>query len=106
MTTKNVKSKSVRRLEHILGEPLTLALLLRSIREGEEWSLADMGKKIGVTRGHVAAVENGKSVSPEAAARYAKKLGYSAEQFVRLAMQDQLSRAGLRYHISLKPIAA
>ena len=97
MTTKRSKSKTLRQIEKILGGPLTLGLLLRSIREGESWSLADMGEKLGVTRAHVAAIENGKPVSPESAARYAKKLGYSADQFVRFAIQDELARVGILY---------
>ncbi|MBI3072793.1 MAG: hypothetical protein HYY84_11820 [Deltaproteobacteria bacterium] len=50
-----------------------------------------------VTRAFLSNIENGKPVSPEAAARYAKTLGYAEEQFIRLALQDQMRRAGLKY---------
>ncbi len=96
------KSSARRLMEEIVGGPLTLAMCVRAIRETEEWSLADMAEKLGVTRGHVAAIERGKPVSPESAARYAKGLGYSAEQFVRLALQDEIRRAGLRYRVELR----
>ncbi len=100
MTTKR---SSVRKLmEEIVGGPLTLAMSVRAIRETEGWSLADMADKLGVTRAHVAAIERGKAVSPESAARYAKALGYSPEQFVRLALQDEIRRAGLKYRVELR----
>jgi transcriptional regulator with XRE-family HTH domain len=99
MTTK--KSATRRLLEELAGGPLTLAMFVRAIRETEEWSLADMAEKLGVTRAHVAAIERGKPISPESAARYAKALGYSPEQFVRLALQDQVRKAGLRYRVEL-----
>ena len=68
--------------------------LVKAIREGEAWSLADMGQRLKVTRAHVAAIENGKAVSPARAVRYARALGYGEEQFIRLAIQDGLTRAG------------
>ena len=89
------------RLEELTGEALSLGMLMRAIRDGEEWSLADMGAKLRVTRAHVAAIENGKPVSAEAAARYARALRYSPEQFVRLALQDEVQRAGLHYRIDV-----
>jgi transcriptional regulator with XRE-family HTH domain len=99
MTTRRVPARKF--LEQLIGRPLTLAMFIKAIREGEDWSLADMANRLRVTRAHVAAIERGKPVSPEAAARYAKKLGYSAEQFVRLALQDQIRKAGLKYHVEL-----
>ena len=55
-------------------------------------------------------IENGKPVSPVSAARYARALGYSEEQLVRLALQDEIGRAGLHYYVKIvvatKPRAA
>ena len=104
MTIESGKIDAAPFLESLVG-PLTLAKLIKAIREGEEWSLADMARKLKVTRAHVAAIERGKTVSPEAAARYAKLLGYSPLQFVRLALQDELRRAGLKYQVALEPTA-
>jgi plasmid maintenance system antidote protein VapI len=100
MTTRR-RTPARKILEDLAGGPLTLAMFVRAIREGEGWSLADMAAKLGVTRAHVAAIERGKSVSPRSAARYASALGYSADQFVRLALQDQVRRAGLKYRVEL-----
>jgi transcriptional regulator with XRE-family HTH domain len=101
MTTRATKSVTRQKLEALVGGPLTLGMLMRSIREGEGWSLAEMGIKLGVTRAFIANVENGKAVAPESAVRYARLLGYSEEQFVRLALQDQVTRAGLNYQIQI-----
>jgi transcriptional regulator with XRE-family HTH domain len=104
-----VKQKRVdtrRQLEKLHGGPLTLGSLIASIRQGEEWSLAEMAKKLKVTRAHVAAIEHGKPVSPQSAARYAKGLGYSQEQFIRLALQNTVRRARLPYVVELSAVHA
>lgn len=101
MRTKSEKGNASRILEKSLGGPLTLARALWAIRKCEAWSLADMAKKLNVTKSHVAAIEKGKPVSPECAARYAKTLGYSPEHFVKLTLQDAMRRAKLPYVIHL-----
>ena len=101
MTTKTTKSVTRQKLEALVGGPLTLGMFMRSIREGQAWSLAEMGARLGVTRAFVANIENGKPVAPESAVRYARQLGYSEEQFVRLALQDQIARAGLEYEVHI-----
>ena len=85
-------------LEKLSGSPLTLAKLLRSIREGEAKTQTEFAETLGISKQHLSHIENGrKVVSPEWAARWALLLGYSEFQFLRLALQDQLRRAGLRY---------
>lgn len=74
---------------------------MAAIREGEGWSLAEMAKRLKVTRAHVAAIERGKAVSAQRAAKYARALGYGEAQFVRLALQDAVQRAGLRYTVEV-----
>ena len=96
-----LKSRTRRQLEKLNGGPLSLGDLVASIREGEGWSLAEMAKRLKVTRAHVAAVEHGKPVAPESAAKYARALGYSQDQFVRLALQDAVRRARLPYVVQV-----
>ena len=100
-TDARVKSRARRQLEKLNRGPLSLGELVASIRQGEGWSLAEMAKRLKVTRAHVAAIEHGKPVAPESAVRYAKALGYSREQFVRLALQDALRRAHLPYIVEV-----
>ncbi len=96
------RSDSMAFLEKLSGGPLTLARLLRSIREGEALTQAEFADSLGISKQHLSHIENGrKVVSPERASRWALLLGYSESQFVRLALQDELYRAGLRYTVTV-----
>ena len=99
MSTKN---KTMKILEDMTGGPLSLGELLWSIREGEELSMAAFAKQLGMSRSHLNDIEKGnKPVSPHKAAEYAHVLGYSEQQFVRLALQDLLNRFGLSYSVEV-----
>lgn len=103
MTTKD-KSQARKDLEKYTSGPLTLGRFIASIRKGEEMNLETFGKLLGISVSHLSDIENGrKLVSAELAAQYAKKLGYSEKQFIRLALQDSLNRQGLeRYQVSIE----
>ena len=89
-------------LERLLGGPLTFGDLLRAIREGEEETQSEFAAKLGVSKQHLCDIEKGrKPIRPERAARWAKRLGYSPVRFVRLALQDAVDRAGLRFTVQL-----
>ena len=99
---KRRTSDAMRFLEELSGGSLTLAKLLRSIREGEAMSQADFAGTLGVSKQHLSHIENGrKVVSPERAARWAALLGYAESQFVRIALQDELRRSGLHYTVTV-----
>ena len=103
MTTKGVRRSSARKfIEELRGEPLSLAALLASIREGEGWSQARMGEMLGVSRAHICDIEKGRRlVALDRAVRWANTLGYSERQFVRLAIQDQLRSAGIKMKVDV-----
>ena len=95
-------SEAMAFLEELSGGPLTLAKLLRSIRGGEAMTQVQFAKTLGISKQHLSHIENGrKVVSPERAARWASVLGFAESQFVRLALQDELERAGLHYAVSV-----
>ena len=97
------KSKTMAALEKIAGEALCLGNLIESIRLGEDESLVEFAKKLKISRSHLCDIEKGrKSVSAAKAAEYAKVLGYSKEQFVRLALQDEVNRSGLKMKIKVE----
>lgn len=101
MTTRK-KSETMKFLEETAGRPLTLGGLLESIRLGEEMSQATFAKKLGVSPSHLCDIEKGrKVVSPERAARFAKVLGRSREQFVRLSLQELVDEAGLKMKVNV-----
>lgn len=105
MTIKSkMTQKSLKMVEKITGTPLTLGVLLCAIRQSEELSQVDLAKQLGITKQHLCDIEHGrKSVSPKLAATYADKLGYSEEQFIRLALQDIVNRDGLGFEIEVTP---
>lgn len=89
-------------LEKLTGGPLTFARMLQSVRLGEEISQVDFAESLDISRSHLCDIEKGrKSVSAERAARFARILGYSEAQFVRLALQAQLDAADLPYLVSV-----
>ena len=101
MTTKK-KSETLKFLEELAGRPLTLGGLLESIRLSEEMSQAAFAKKLGISSSHLCDIEKGrKVVSPERAARFAKVLGRSREQFVRLSLQEMVDEAGLKMRVEV-----
>ena len=94
--------KTQETLEKISGKKLTLANTIWAIRECEEMTQTDFAKLLGVSRQYLCDIEKGrKAVSPKFAEEFAIRLGYSCEQFVRLALQDELRRDGLKYEIEL-----
>ena len=103
MTIKNkVTKKTLRSIEKITGEKLTLGRLLWAIRESEEINQVDFARKLGISKQHLCDLEhNRKSTSPKLAAEYARKLGYSANQFIRLSLQDVIDRSGLNVSVEI-----
>lgn len=105
MTTKNKTSEASKFLAKIAGE-LTLAGLLSAIRQGEELSQVEFAKLLKVSRQYLCDIEHGRRfISPKAAANFAKKLGYSPQQFVRLCLQDLVNRDGLKLKIDVRDAA-
>ena len=95
MTTRR-GSRASQILKEISGEALSLGRFLESIRFGEEIPQVEFAKRLGVSRSHLCDIEKGrKTVSAARAARFARVLGYSETQFVRLALQASVDQAGL-----------
>jgi len=79
------KREATEFLERTAGRPLALGGLLESIRLGEEMSRAAFAKRLGISASQLCDIEKGrKVVSAERAARFAKVLGRSQHQFVRM----------------------
>lgn len=103
MTISRTMSDSTRVLERLAGGPLTIAVTIKSTREGEGLSQAEFARLLGISRSHLCDIEKGrKGVSPERAAEFARKLGYSESQWVRLALQDLVDRVGLSLKIDVR----
>ncbi len=104
MTIKN-KSDAMKFMEKLAGK-LTLPGLLIAIRQGEEMSQVEFAELLGVSRQYLCDIEHDRrTISPKVAAIFAKKLGYSPKQFVRLCLQDLINRNGLKLKIDVQDAA-
>src|SRR5271170_3861846 len=93
---------SLRKIEKITGEKLTLGKIIWSIRKADDISQVNFASKLKISKQHLCDIEHGrKQVSPKLAAKYAKILGYSEEQFIRLALQDLIDRDGLNVEVEI-----
>jgi len=62
----------------------------------------EFAKRLGISRSHFCDIEKGrKSVSVARAARFAKILGYSEAQFVRLSLQGLVEESGLKLRVRI-----
>jgi transcriptional regulator with XRE-family HTH domain len=106
MITKNTQ-ESIRHLEIVMGEKLTLGSFILAIRQGEELSQVAFAKLLGISRQVLCDIEHGRRViSPKKAAEYAGLLGYSKKQFIRLCLQDLLNREGFSLTVDIQDSAA
>ena len=86
-----------------LHGPMTLGGMLWSMRMCDEISQSEFARTLGVSRSHLCDVEKGrKVVSPERAAAWAKILGFPDTVFVKLALQEQLDRAGVKMSVQVE----
>jgi len=98
----DMSDKSLTILKNLTGRSVTLGSFLWSIRECEEFSQVEFAKLLGVSKQYLCDIENGRRVvSVKAAAEFAAKLNYSAKHFVRLALQDELNKAGLHFAVEI-----
>ena len=101
------KSAASRYFEEITGGPLTLSKLIYAIRMGEEKSQATFAKELKISRSHLCDIEKGrKHLSPLRAEEFARLLGYSESQFIRLSLEKEISSLKGKYKISIEKKAA
>lgn len=82
---------------------LSFSKFLEAIRLGEEASLSEFARKLGVSRSHLCDIEQGrKTVSPARAAKFARQLGYSEKHFIALALQDIVQKDGFDFIVKLE----
>jgi len=105
MITKSTQ-ETLQYLENLMGEKLTLGSFILAIRQGEELSQVDFAKLLGISRQVLCDIEHGRRIiSPKKAAEYAKLLGYSKNQFVRLCLQDMIDRDHLGLRVEIEDAA-
>ena len=104
MTIDKKRKFGLKDLDKRLGK-ITVGEFLRSWRLSEEQSQREFARKIHLSAANLCDIEKGrKGVSPEKADEIARILGYSRTVLVRLALEEQLSAAGLKYSIEVKAV--
>lgn len=102
-TKKTMTDKSLKQIEKITGGKLTLGRFLWAVRMAEELPQVEFAKLLGISRQQLCDIEhNRKAVSPSLAKHYAELLQYSAEQFIRLSLQDLVDKEGLGVTVNIK----
>ena len=100
MNTKNSDAKKF--LESLRGGPLSFGQMIESLRHADEISQIALAKKMKISRAHLCDIEKGRRVATvERAAKFAKVMGYSVNQFVACALEDQLRKAGIKAKVHL-----
>lgn len=100
---KNINKRLIDKLESIAGERLTFGSLMKAIRLGEDMTQASFARLLGISKQYLCDIEKGRRcVSPKLAAKYAKKLRYSEDQFIKLCLQDILERDGFHMIVSIE----
>lgn len=103
MTTKKGKVFGSKDLEKKLGA-LRIGEFVHTWRTSEEMSLKDFGKRVGMSVANLCDIEKGrKGVSPEKAEQIAKAIGVPPALLIRLAIEESLRAAGLKYSVEVKP---
>ncbi len=97
------KSDARRFLEGLRGSPLTFGRMIASVRVADEISQAELARRLGISRANLCDIEKARrSVTVKRAAQFARILGYSVNQFVAVAVEDQLRKAGLKVQVRLE----
>jgi transcriptional regulator with XRE-family HTH domain len=99
--SKSAKSDAMVFMEKITAGPLTIAGILKSLRECDGINQKDFAERLGISKQNLCDIEKGrKAVTPSRAAHFALKLGYPPTAFMRIALQEELDRVGVKLHIN------
>lgn len=98
-----IKNQAKDFLKKLRGKSLTFGRMIESIRKCDEITQSDLAKQLGISRAHLCDIEKERRiVTAERAAKFARILGYSVNQFVALALQDQLRKSGLKLKVQVE----
>ena len=98
------KLSSARRfLAELRGGELGFGEMIESLRITDGFSQTALAKKLRMSRAQLCDIEKGRRVVvAKRAAQMAKVMGYSVNQFVAVALEDQLRRAGIPRRVTLE----
>jgi transcriptional regulator with XRE-family HTH domain len=97
--------KTLKNIEKLTGIRLSLGKLIWAIRKADGISQVDFARQLDMPKQQLCDIEHErKSISPKLAKKYAEILGYSKEQFIRLALQDLVDRDGLNVSVEITKV--
>ncbi len=97
----NTKTKEY--LRKLRGDSLTFGQMIESLRKSDEISQITLARKVRISRAHLCDIEKGRrTVTIGRAAQLAKVMGYSVNQFIALALENELRNAGYRVRVHLE----
>ena len=98
--------KTVAFLDDLAGGPMTFGEAVRAARDLIGISQAELARRLKVGRQSVCDIEKGRAlVSVDKAVKMAAALEHNEKFFVRLALQDQVAKAGLKIKITVNGAA-
>lgn len=82
------------------GGSTVFGQFLDSVRRRTKLNRTQFAERLGISRQHLWVIENGRQgVTPQRAARFARRLGESESSFVQAALQAMVENAGLTYEV-------
>lgn len=104
MSTKNnMKAKS--EIRKVTGH-ISFGEMIHSYRIAQELTQVDMAELLNISKQELCNIEKGrKLVSVERAVSFAKSLKFSTKAFAKYALQDQLTKAGLKGEVIIQEVA-
>ncbi len=101
MPTKKL-SAARRYLAQLRGGPLSFGGMIESLRNTDGISQTNLARKLKMSKAQLCDIEKSRRVvPPQRAAEFAKVMGYSVDQFVAVALEDELRRAGIPRKVTL-----
>lgn len=98
--------KEARQIFEKINGPFTFATFMVGSRTTLNLTQVEMSKKLGISKAALCEIEKGRTlVSPEAAARYAKKAGFSDTVALEACFQDQLRKAKIKKRVKIENVA-
>ncbi len=99
------KNYGLKDLEKRLGK-LTVCEFVPTWRSTKELTQKELGKRLGISIANLCDIEKGRQlVSPAKAEQIAKVLGVPPQLLVKLALEEELEDAGLKYSVDVQPDA-
>lgn len=99
----SIKKFGIKNLERRLGK-LTIGEFIHTWRTSEEMSLKDFGQTISMSVSNLCDIEKGrKGVSPKKANQIALAIGVPPGLLVKMALDEELVEAGLKFTVKLEP---